>query len=64
MSDRKIILDESQQDAVDFAINNKFSIINGGAGTGKTTIIRHIADTLEAHGAIVYLCAFAGNAAA
>lgn len=64
MSDRKIILDESQQDAVDFAINNKFSIINGGAGTGKTTIIRHIADTLEAHGATVYLCAFAGKAAA
>lgn len=57
-------LDESQQDAVDFAIDNTFSIINGGAGTGKTTIIRHITETLEGSGATVYLCAFAGKAAA
>ena len=62
MSD--IILDDSQQDAVDFAINSRFAIINGGAGTGKTTIIKHITQTLEGCGATVHLCAFAGKAAA
>lgn len=33
-------LDQSQLSAVRFAAGNRFSIINGGAGCGKTTIIR------------------------
>ncbi len=61
---KDIILDDSQLDAVDYAINNRFAIINGGAGAGKTSIIKHIATTLKGSGACVYLAAFAGKAAA
>jgi len=56
--------DESQLTAIRFAIDNQFAIINGGAGCGKTTIIKSIADTLCAAGKCVELCAFAGKAAA
>ena len=54
-------LDETQMDAVQFALDNSFSIINGGAGCGKTTLIQAICDSL---GSSVQLCAFAGKAAA
>ena len=58
-------LDESQNAAVEHAVRcNGLTVINGGAGCGKTTIIRHIASHLEAHGSAVLLCAFAGKAAA
>lgn len=53
-------LNEDQQKAVDFAVNNKFAIITGGAGTGKTTIIKEIASQVKN----VRLCCFAGKAAA
>lgn len=54
-------LDESQMAAVQFALDHSFSIINGGAGCGKTTLIQAICDSL---GSSVQLCAFAGKAAA
>ena len=56
--------DQSQMDAIQFALDNSFCIINGGAGCGKTTIIKSIADTLSEGGKCVELCAFAGKAAA
>ena len=56
-------LDKSQTSAVDHATGNRFSIITGGAGTGKTTIIKTITERLEAAGEKVTLCAFAGKAA-
>lgn len=55
-------LDDSQMEAVQFALDNSFSIINGGAGCGKTTLIQAICDSLS--GREVKLCAFAGKAAA
>ena len=58
---RDFDLDETQMDAVQFAIDRKFAIINGGAGCGKTTIIKAICDSLKDD---VRLCAFAGKAAA
>ena len=60
---RDFDLDETQLSAVQFAIDNRFSIINGGAGCGKTTIIHAMCDSLRGHGE-VRLCAFAGKAAA
>ena len=57
-------LDESQIRAVEAATSRRFSIINGGAGCGKTTIIRHITERLEGRGEQVAICAFAGKAAA
>ena len=57
-------LDDSQQAAVDHAVNSRFAIVNGGAGCGKTCIVENIATTLMDAGASVSLCAFAGKAAA
>jgi exodeoxyribonuclease V alpha subunit len=59
-----MIFDDTQLSAISQACDCKFSIITGGAGTGKTTIIKSIADQLQAAGQNVYLCAFAGKAAA
>ena len=44
------------------AVSGRLSIINGGAGSGKTTIIREIISRLG--GEDIELCAFAGKAAA
>jgi exodeoxyribonuclease V alpha subunit len=57
-------LDPTQQAAITRATSSPFSIVTGGAGVGKTTIIKAITDTLESRGETVALCAFAGKAAA
>jgi len=57
-------LDASQTAAIDRACTSRFSIITGGAGSGKTTIIKNITTRLESEGETVNLCAFAGKAAA
>lgn len=56
--------DETQIGAVDHAVRNQFSVVTGGAGTGKTTIIKAIVDRLTEDKKKVDLCAFAGKAAA
>lgn len=55
----EIKLDDRQQEAVLLATSSRLSIITGGAGTGKTTIIKAIADSVDSP----RLCAFAGKAA-
>ncbi len=55
-----IELDETQIAAIEFATSRRFAIIQGGAGTGKTTIIKEIAARCKKP----KLCAFAGKAAA
>lgn len=60
-AERAFDLDEKQMAAVQFALDHSFSVINGGAGCGKTTLIRAICDSLHGN---VELCAFAGKAAA
>jgi exodeoxyribonuclease V alpha subunit len=57
-------LDASQLSAIEKACTSRVSIITGGAGTGKTTIIKAITERLEKAGEKVNLCAFAGKAAA
>lgn len=55
-------LDQHQQAAIDAATGDRrLILITGGAGTGKTTIIRQMADQT---GGSALLCAFAGKAAA
>ena len=53
-------LNTDQKTAVHEAAINNFSIITGGAGTGKTTIIKEIAEQATNP----RLCCFAGKAAA
>jgi len=56
--------DASQQSAITKACTTQISIITGGAGTGKTTIIKAVAQQLESLKETVTLAAFAGKAAA
>lgn len=57
--------DLDQRRAIRAAVLSKGVVaITGGAGCGKTTIIKAIAKTLRAYGETVNLCAFAGKAAA
>ena len=58
--------DASQLDAVRYAITHKAAIINGGAGVGKTTVIKMIVRGLKAAHPTetVKLCAPTGKAAA
>lgn len=61
---KQITLDNNQLAAIDKATAPGLSIITGGAGTGKTTIIKELATRLQAAGHPVLLAAFAGKAAA
>jgi exodeoxyribonuclease V alpha subunit len=61
-----ISLDASQMAAIQGACDSRFAMITGGAGTGKTSIIKELSTTLRRlePKASVALCAFAGKAAA
>lgn len=60
---KNIELHENQAKAVKLAIDNGVSIITGGPGTGKTTIIKCIIDIFESNGYKMVLCAPTGRAA-
>lgn len=63
--DIDVKFDDSQVIAIAAATSNVgLTVINGGAGAGKTTIIKAICQILERRGCSVDLCAFAGKAAA
>jgi len=59
----KIELSEKQKQAVKLVNDNNVTIITGGPGTGKTTIIKTIIDIYEEKGKKVVLCAPTGRAA-
>lgn len=59
----KVEYDEGQIEAVRAAFLNKFMIITGGPGTGKTTIMREIIEAFERNRASVKLAAPTGRAA-
>lgn len=58
-----IDLSDEQKQAVTLALNSGVSIITGGPGTGKTTIIRCILEAMTEKGYLVELSAPTGRAA-
>ena len=58
-----IIMHSNQKDAVETAFNNGISIITGGPGTGKTTIVKCIISTFAGVNKKVLLLAPTGRAA-
>jgi exodeoxyribonuclease V alpha subunit len=57
------ILSPSQRDAVATVLQSKVTVITGGPGVGKTTIVRSILHALQAKRMRVLLCAPTGRAA-
>lgn len=58
-----IVLSETQREAIKMCINNNLSVITGGPGTGKTTIIKCIIDVLKRKNMSYVLAAPTGRAA-
>ncbi|MGN0659110.1 MAG: ATP-dependent RecD-like DNA helicase [Emergencia sp.] len=58
-----IILSEQQENAVRSSLTSGISVITGGPGTGKTTIINTIINIFEQSGFKVAICAPTGRAA-
>ncbi len=58
-----ITLSQEQIEALRVVNDNNVSIITGGPGTGKTTIIKSIIETYKLYGYKVVLCAPTGRAA-
>jgi exodeoxyribonuclease V alpha subunit len=56
-------LSESQRKAVARAVNGKVTVITGGPGVGKTTVVNSILRIIRAKGVKVLLCAPTGRAA-
>jgi exodeoxyribonuclease V alpha subunit len=54
---------ELQRSAVRHALTHKFTILTGGPGTGKTTILRALVEILKAKNVRVHLAAPTGRAA-
>ncbi len=59
----QMILSEKQKEALKEVNESNISIITGGPGTGKTTIIRALIDIYKLNGQKVVLCAPTGRAA-
>lgn len=59
----EIVLSEEQIKAIQMAFENRVSIITGGPGTGKTTIIKVMIKLFEKQGLEIALCAPTGRAA-
>ncbi len=61
---KKNTLTDEQKIAISHALNNNISIITGGAGSGKTTIIKELVSNLEIRSQPYYVIAFTGKSVA
>ncbi len=61
--DQGRVYTESQREAILKALNSPVMVLTGGPGTGKTTVLRGIIDTLEKQGKKIVLAAPTGRAA-
>ncbi len=59
-----IDLDEKQEEAVTLAINSEIFLLTGGAGTGKTTVIKQIIENCDKLGLKYLAVSFTGKAVA
>jgi exodeoxyribonuclease V alpha subunit len=62
-SNDKIYLNNDQQEGILTCLQNKISVITGGPGTGKTTLIKKLLSTLDEHKLQYRLAAPTGRAA-
>lgn len=60
---QSIVYDEMQVTAIKNAVNHGLSIVTGGPGTGKTTVIKAVIDIFESLGVKYMLAAPTGRAA-
>jgi len=58
-----VALTDEQEDAVEQALRRGLTVITGGPGTGKTTVLKAVIHALRASGDTVALCAPTGRAA-
>lgn len=56
-------LNAEQRGAVHQALRHRFGLLSGGAGVGKTTVLKAICAAAEEFGRVVHLMALAGRAA-
>lgn len=58
-----MVLDQEQRLAVELGVRQRFSILTGGAGVGKTTVLKALVALCEQFGRSVHMAALAGRAA-
>ena len=59
----RIGLNQEQRSAVQMAVIQRFSVLHGGAGVGKTTVLKAVCTSVEGRGGRVIQMALAGRAA-
>lgn len=57
------VLGDEQREAIYLALKNRCSVITGGAGVGKTSVLRCICDAVKTSGGHILLMALSGRAA-
>jgi exodeoxyribonuclease V alpha subunit len=58
-----VTLDQEQREAVRIAVQERIGIVRGGAGVGKTTVLKAVARACAAFGRTTHMMALAGRAA-
>lgn len=61
--DLGVTLDDEQREAVRIAVQERCGIVRGGAGVGKTTVLKAVALACAAFGRTTHMMALAGRAA-
>jgi exodeoxyribonuclease V alpha subunit len=61
--EHRLVFNERQREAVHMALTTPFGLVLGGAGVGKTTVLRAVCDLAERMGLSTHLMALSGRAA-